>query len=195
MALAGGFALLLVALAVVLAQSAPRSSGTNLVPELGEVAKLRGPDKLCQEGEAVPADTGAVRLLIGTYGRPAPALRMVARLPGGRILTRGGEPAGGPEGHVDIPVRKIEEAARSVRVCLFVGAGGPVVLYGADGRVHYEWLRPGSESWLELLPTIAHRFALGRSNVLGPLLLPALALVLAAAWFGAARLVLRELGR
>ncbi len=193
--LVGGFALLLVTLAVVLAQSAPRSSGSNLVPELGEAAKLRGPDRRCQEGETVPADTGAVRLLIGTYGRPAPALRLVVQRPGGRIVTRGGAPAGGPEGRVDIPVREVEQAEPGVRVCLLVGSGGRFVLYGAAGRVHYEWLRPGSESWLELLPTIAHRFALGRWNPLGPLLLPALALLLAAAWFSAARLVLREVGR
>jgi hypothetical protein len=195
MALAGGFALLLVALAVVLAQSAPRSSGSNQVPEIGEVAKLRGPGERCQDGETVPADTGALRFLLGTYGRSAPALGVVVQRPGGQIVTRGAAPAGGPEGHVDIPVRRLSEAVRDVRVCLFVGAGGRTVLYGADGRVHYEWLRPGSESSLELLPTVAHRFALGKWNPLGPMLLPALALLLAGAWFGTARLVLRELGR
>jgi hypothetical protein len=78
---------------------------------------------------------------------------------------------------------------------VFVGGGGRTVLYGAAGRVRLEWLRPGSESWLEVLPTVAHRFALGRWNPAGTLLLPALALLLVAAWIGAARLVLREVGR
>ncbi len=60
--------------------------------------------------------------------------------------------------------------------------------------MRFEWMRPGSESWFELLPTIAHRFALGRANLAGSLLLPFVALLLLAAWAVAVRLVLREVG-
>jgi hypothetical protein len=193
--LAAGFALLLVALAVTFLQSAPRSAGSNLVPEAEEVVQLRGADRRCQDGETVPADTGALRLLIGTYGAPAPALRVVIRRPGGRTLTAGALPAGGPEGHVDIPLREVERMQQGMRVCVFVEGPGRTVLYGSAEQVHLEYLRPGSESWLELLPTVAHRFALGKWNPLGTLLLPALALLLVAAWAGTARLVLREVGR
>jgi hypothetical protein len=193
--LAAGFALLLVPLAVTLLQSAPRSSGSNLVPELQQVTELRGPDRRCQDGEAVPADTAALRLLIGTYGRPAPALRVTVRRPGGRTVTTGRLPAGGPEGHVDIPLREVERMWPGTRVCVFVSGPGPTVLYGAADQLRFEWLRPASESWLELLPTIAHRMALGRWNPLGTLLLPALAILLVAAWVATARLVLREVGR
>jgi hypothetical protein len=193
--LAAGFALLLVALAVTLAQSAPRSAGSNLVPELQQVVELRGPDRRCQGGEVVPAETGALRLLIGTYGRPAPALRVVIRRPGGRTVTTGALPAGGPEGHVDVPLGEVDRMQPGLRVCLFVGGPGRTVLYGAADRLRFEYLRPAGESWIELLPTIAHRFALGRWNPLGSLLLPALALLLVAAWAGTARLVLREVGR
>ena len=173
--MAAGFALLLLALAITLLQSAPRSSGSNYVGELEEVAKLRGPDRRCQGGEFVPGDTGALRLLIGTYGRPAPALRVVVRRPGGQVVTSGSRRAGGPEGHVDIPVREVGQLQSGLRVCVSVGGGGRTVLYGAADRLRFEWLRPGSESWLGLAPTIAHRFALGRWNPLGALLLPALA--------------------
>jgi hypothetical protein len=191
--LAGGFALLLVVLALILLQSAPRSAGSNFVPELGEVAKLRGPERRCQDGETVPADTGALRILIGTYGRPAPALAVDVRAPGGSRLTSGRLAAGGPEGHVDIPVRDLDRGATGVRVCVNVGGGGGrTVLYGSAGRLHFEWLRPGSESWLALAPTVAHRFALGRWNPFGTLLLAALAVLLVAAWAAAAWLVLRE---
>jgi hypothetical protein len=193
--LAAGFALLLVALAVTLLQSAPRSAGSNFVPEAEEVVKLRGSDRRCQGGETVPADAGALRLLIGTYGRPAPELRVVVREPGGRTVTSGRLPAGGPEGHVDIPVRQVDRMRQGLRVCVLVGGPGQTVLYGAANQLRFEWMRPGSESWLELVPTIAHRFALGRWNPLGSLLLPALALLLVAAWVGAARLVVREVGR
>ena len=192
---AAGFALLLVALSVTLLQSAPRSAGSNFVDEHEEVTKLRGPDRLCQAGETLPADTAALRLLVGTYGRPAPALRVVARGRGGRIVTSGERPAGGPDGHVDIPIRQVDRLTPGLRVCVFAGAGGRTVLYGSAGQVRFEWLRPGSESWLELFPTIAHRFGLGRWNPLGSLLLPAVALLLLAAWAATARLVLREVGR
>jgi hypothetical protein len=192
--LAGGLALLLVALAFTLLQSAPRSAGSNFVPELGEVAKLRGPERRCQDGETVPADTGALRVLIGTYGRPAPALAVVVRRPDGALVTRGRLAAGGPEGHVDIPVRELDGRATGVRVCLNVGGGGRTVLYGSAGRLHLEWLRPGSESWLGLAPTVAHRFALGRWNPFGTLLLATLGVLLVAAWAAAAWLVLREAG-
>jgi hypothetical protein len=192
---AAGFALLLVALAVTLLHSAPRSAGSNFVDEHEEVTKLRGPDRLCQAGETLPADTAALRLLIGTYGRPAPALRVVARGRGGRIVTSGERRAGGPDGHVDIPIRQVDRLTPGLRVCVFAGAGGRTVLYRSAGQVRFEWLRPGSESWLELFPTIAHRFGLGRWNPLGSLLLPAVALLLLAAWAATARLVLREVGR
>jgi hypothetical protein len=192
---AAGFALLLVALAVTLLHSAPRSAGSNFVDEHEEVTKLRGPDRLCQAGETLPADTAALRLLIGTYGRPAPALRVVARGRGGRIVTSGERRAGGPDGHVDIPIRQVDRLTPGLRVCVFAGAGGRTVLYGSAGQVRFEWLRPGSESWLELFPTIAHRFGLGRWNPLDSLLLPAVALLLLAAWAATARLVLREVGR
>jgi hypothetical protein len=193
--LASGFALLVVALAITLLQSAPRSAGSNFVPELQEVTTLRGPDRRCQDGEALPADTGALRLLIGTFGRPAPALRVVVRRPGGGIVTSGRVAAGGPEGHRDIPVRKVANSQQGLRVCVFVAGGARTVLYGAGDRLRFEWLRPGSESWLGLFPTVSHRFALGRWDPLGSLLLPALALLRVLAWIGAARLVLREVGR
>jgi hypothetical protein len=191
---AGGFALLLVALAVTLLQSAPRSAGSNYVGELEEVAELRGGGRHCQGGEAIPDDTGALRLLIGTYGRPAPDLRVVVRS-GGEVVTTGALPGGGPEGHVDIPLRDVEARVSGARVCVAVGGGGRTVLYGATGRLHFEWLRPGTESWLGLLPTVAERLALGRWNPLGSLLLPALALGLIATWIAAARLLVREVGR
>lgn len=192
--LAGGFALLVVALAVVLLQAEPRSAGSNFIPELGEVAKLRGPARRCQDGETVPADTAGVRFLVGTYGRPAPALSVLVRRPGGAVLTSGRLAGGGPEGRVDVPLREVDRLQGGVSVCLTIQGRGRTVLYGSGGRVHLEWMRPGSESWLGLAPTIAHRLSLGRWDPLGALLLPALALLLLGAWVGAAWLVLREAG-
>jgi hypothetical protein len=193
--LAAGLVLLLTALGVTLAQSAPRAAGSNHVPEIEEAVKLkRKGGRHCQDGETIPGNAAALRLLIGTYGRPVPEMSVSARRPGGERVTAGERSAGGREGRVDIPVERVENSASGVRVCVRVGGPGRSVLYGAGGRVRLEWMRPGSESWFALAPTVAHRFGLGRASVAGSLLLPFAALLLLAAWAAAVRLVLREVG-
>jgi hypothetical protein len=117
---------------------------------------------------------------------------VTARVPGGELVTAGRLPAGEPEGNLEIPVRPLSEPRSGTTVCVVVSGPGRTVLYGAGGVLHLEWLRAGSESWLELLPTVARRFGLAKWNPLGSLLLPLLMLVLVATWFAAARLVLRE---
>jgi hypothetical protein len=191
--LAAGFALLLVAMAVTLARSEPRSAGANQVAELEEVVNLNGEGRHCKDGEIVPGEAASLRLLLGTYYRPSPELRVVVRADG-RLVTSGRRPAGGPEGRVEIPLRPVSETTGPARVCIIVG-GGRTVLYGSGGRVRLEWMRAGSESWFELLLVVAHRFGLAKANPLGSLLLPFAALLLVAAWIAAARLVLRETAR
>jgi hypothetical protein len=192
--LAAGFVLLAVALVVTLGHSAPRSAGSNGVAQLEEVATVRGIDRRCQDGEVVPRDAAALRLLVGTYGRPAPGLRVSVRGPAGETVTKGFRPPGGREGTVDVPVARVKRTSGGNRVCITVFGEPRIVLYGSGGRLHLEWMRPGSGSWFSLLPTIAHRFGLAKANPFGSLLLPLAALILLAAWAAAARLVLREVG-
>lgn len=191
--LVAGFVLLLAALGVTLAKSAPRAAGSNHVAQNEEVATLRGRAEHCEDAQLIPKDTGALRLLVGTDGRPAPAMRVTARTAAGTLVTAGGRPAGGPEGNVDIPVRTTAAASPGTRVCVAVAGSGRTVLYGSAGMLHLEWLRPGSESWLGLLPTVTHRFGLAKSPALGAFLLPLAALLVVAAWWAAVRLVVREL--
>ena len=194
-ALVAGIVVLLAAVGITMAQPAPRAAGSNHVPEIEEAVKLkRGGGRHCQDGETIPRDAAALRLLIGTYGRPVPKSSVSARRANGGQVTAGERPAGGSEGHVDIPVKRVEVSASGVRVCVRVSGSGRSVLYGAGGRVRFEWMRPGSESWFALLPTITHRFGLGRANLAGSLLLPFVGLLLLAAWAVAIRLVLREVG-
>jgi hypothetical protein len=195
--LAAGFVLLLAALGVTLSHAESRQAGGNQVPEVGEVVKRRGTWRKCQGPEIVPKDAAKLRLLVGTYGRPTPELRVTARARGRGIVTSGVLPAGGREGHVDIPVRRVGEAQVGDRVCVSVRgrSRARTVLYGAAGRLRLDWFREGSESWFELLPTIAHRFGLAKANPVGPFLLPLAALILLVGWVATARLVLRELGR
>jgi hypothetical protein len=194
-ALAAGLVLLLAAVGVTLTHSAPRPAGSNHVPEVEEAAKLeRGGGRHCQDGETIPADAAALRLLVGTYGRPVPEVRLSARRASGERVTAGERPAGGNEGHVEIPVERVEDSVSRARVCVRVGGPGRSVLYGAGGRVRLEWMRRGKESWFQLLPTVAHRFGLGRASLAGSLLLPFAALLLLTAWAMVIRLVLREVG-
>lgn len=194
--MAAGLVAVLAGLVLVLAESKPRQAGTNYVPEVEPVATIRGSGSRCLENQVVPADAAAVRVLVGTYGDPRPGLRLSARS-GGEQLTSGQLPPGGPEGHVDVPIERVSELRDRATVCLDVRGerGTRTVLYGAAGTVSLEWLRPGSESWFDLLGTVAHRFGLGRALPEGPLVLPLAIVLLLAAWAAALRLALRELTR
>jgi hypothetical protein len=189
--LAAGALVVAVVLAVVLIDGSPRQAGSNYVAELEEAQKLRGGGEVCQRGQVIPRDAAALRLLIGTYGRPAPAIEVEVRGPGGPV-TSGRRPAGGPEGHIVIPLERVERTVGGATACVRVAGPGRTVLYGQAGGVRLEYLRPDDESWLAIVPTIAHRFGLARANAIGPWLLVAAGLLLAAAWFVAVRTILRE---
>ena len=129
--LGAGFALLLLAVGVTLAQSAPRQAGSNYVPEVAEVVKLRGDGRHCQPGQTLPEGAASLGLLVGTYGSPAPGIRVVARTRGGETVTRGRRPAGGEEGRLEIPVGAVDETTPDAVVCIRVATVGRTVLYGA----------------------------------------------------------------
>jgi hypothetical protein len=57
------------------------------------------------------------------------------------------------------------------------------------GRIDVVYLRPGRESWWQLLPTLDQRFGLGKASFFGGWTLPALALALLCVWIAAARLL------
>lgn len=196
--LGAGVVVLLVAVGVALADSGPRTAGSNYVPEYAEVVTLRGPGQRCEEGQVVPADAAGLRLLLGTFDGPRPRVDVLVTARG-RTLTVGSlrsDPAP-PRRHFIVPLRPVERTTAGARVCVRVRAsrGARTVLYGTLGLIRLEWVREGRESWFQLLPTIVHRFALGKANPLGPWLLPfTLALFLLAA-LGALRLAARELGK
>ena len=192
-AVAAGAVALLAVLALVLTDSKPRQSGSNYVAELEPVAEVEGEGRRCQRGVVLPPDTSSVRLLLGTYGRPAPTVAVRAT-DGARTVTSGTLPGGGREGHVTVPLTPaIESETSASRVCVRVEGSGPTVLYGSGGTVRLEWLRPGSGSWLDLLPVVARRFGYAKANPFGSGLLVAAGLLLLLAWVAAGRLLLREL--
>ena len=192
--IAAGLALVAGLVLVLLLLPGERRAGSNYVPEFGPTAQLLGAASHCEHGQLIPGDTAALNLLVGTYDRPTPRIDVSVTAPGRGVITRGSLPAGHEQGRVFVPVKRVDRAVNGADVCIRTGPGGRTVLYGEGQSVRLAWLRPGSESRLSLLPTIAHRVGLAKLNPLGSWLLPFLALVLAAAWFVALRTVLREVG-
>ncbi|HEY7952199.1 MAG TPA: hypothetical protein VID70_04375 [Solirubrobacteraceae bacterium] len=206
--LALGLAALLVlgVLALEMSGSAPRSAGSDHNNPAVFAATVPGGGTVCQPIVPLPGDVARAQLLIGTYGHPVPALQLTFSGASG-VVASGTRPAGGAEGTVVIPVHRASSAVAS-SFCLHVsghstvalgGEGGPIgasseLVNGVaqGGRVSLLYLRAGSESWWALLPSLDHRFGLGKASFFGDWTLPVLALLLISVWVGTFRLLLRE---
>jgi hypothetical protein len=175
-----GLVAIAVVFALILLNRDQRRSGTDLTPNGAFVAALGTGQQACQDGELLPADTAAVQITIGTYGRPGPPLRVAFTDPRGRVLASGGLRAGWHQGVVRIPVARVSHASEGVRVCVRNAGPQTIALAGdlpdpgylmtvagktTGGRLRYDYMRPGRESWLQLLPTLVHRSTLGRSDL------------------------------
>jgi hypothetical protein len=174
-----GLAAIALAALAILAQSAPRRAGTNLTANTGYVIALAPGGQLCEPGELVPGETGALRLSADSGPRPGPRLELTMADARGQIAA-GGVAGGWRSGTLTIPISHVSETRQGVQVCLVnrgseqVSFGGSVpdanfyvVLAGKplSGRLRIEYMRPGSESWLSLLPTLAHRFSLAKADI------------------------------
>ena len=178
-----GVAAVTLALTILMSVSAPRRSGTDLTPNGAFVTAIGGGEQACQEGELLPADTSSVLMTIGTYGAPGPPLTFTATAAAGGTLTHGTLPGGWHQGRVTIPVGHVSSTSSAVRVCLRdddpASKPGGIALAGdapdpgytmqvgnrtIDARLRYEYLRPGRESWWQLLPTVVYRFGLAKAN-------------------------------
>jgi hypothetical protein len=179
--MAVGLGAVVVILGAVLLQKDQRRSGTNFAPFGSFVAVLGAGQSACQEAELLPADTSAVRATIGSYGRPGPRLQISFDGPGGRLLSSGSLSAGWRQGVVQIPIRHVSTDTADVRVCLHDLGPGSITIAGAvpdpgyemqiathtvEGRLRYDYMRPGRESWLELLPTIVHHSTFAKAGFL-----------------------------
>jgi hypothetical protein len=206
--LAGGLLALAAAFGVLLLQRAPRRSGTDVTPNPAFVVTLGAAQRVCQAQE-LPADTAALELTMGTYGNPGPALGVSVSGPHG-LLSSGGLRAGWRQGAVRIPVSHVGSSTPDATVCLRNLGPARVALAGdapdpgfqlqVDGRtlpatsLRIEYMRPGRESWLALLGTIAHRFSLGKGGLVRHWAAPAALLLMALAVALAVRTLLAEGG-
>jgi hypothetical protein len=188
-----------VAFAVLLTHSEPRRSGTDYTPNANFAAVLKPGQETCQAHELLPADTAAVRMEIGTYGKPGPRVSVSVTGEHGEALAAGSLVPGWHQGVVEIPVARVHVASAETTACLRDDGPSRVAVAGDSGdsfhtmrvggrtiqnaQVLYEYMRPGSESWLQLLPTAVYRSTLGKSG-----------LVRHWAWAGALALMLLAIG-
>lgn len=204
--IAVGLAALVAGVVIDASGHAKRMAGSNLVNQMViPVATLPPGGRLC-EPWTVPADTASLRVRIFTSAQTAPALTAEA-LSGGRTVSSGTLPAGPRHDYVNVPLARVPRTLPTAQACLTNRGPGTVSLGGAPapgyqsptvggktqkGLVRIEFMRPGSESWWHLLPTLTHRFGLAKSHWLRSWTLPFAGLLVVLAAGLAVRTLLRE---
>jgi hypothetical protein len=189
--------------------SAPRTAGSNHVSPAVFAATVPAGGEVCEPVVPLSADVTRVQLLIGSFGRPVPALALRYLDATGSQVAHAEIAAGRREGLVTLPLHQGRGAGSATRACLRLRGGSKIVLGGEGGPVSAAtetvngrpqgglvslvYLRSGSESWWQLLPTLSRRFGLGKAALFGDWTLPVLALLLLGVWVATARLLLREL--
>jgi hypothetical protein len=164
---------------------------------------------VCQPAAFLPDDAARVQILVGSFGRPVPDLRLRFLDAGNTEIATGHLPAGAREGIVTIPLRHAHAARTATSVCITAGRTSPIALGGETGpinpsseqidgrqqpgRISLLYFRPGAESWWHLLPELTRRFGLGKASFFGDWTLPVAALLLLSVWVAAIRLLAREL--
>jgi len=168
--------------AAALLTSEPRYAGTNSVRAVNIVAGLAPRRPVCQKGELIPRDAASVEVAVGTGGQPGPPLAAELRKESGQVLARGRADGGYTDGVAGVPIPVVRRTVEHVEVCLRATAPGPAQLYGqanaagkmtvagkpVPGVLRLGYKRPGSETWLGLAPTIAHRFAQAKTRLATP---------------------------
>jgi hypothetical protein len=130
--------------------SAPRGAGSDHISPAVFAATVPGGGTVCQPIAPLPRDAAAAQLLIGTYGRPVPALRLRFTGTGGVTVAQGALAAGAHEGTVTIPIHRVPAGAGSSAraggaagagareagsFCLSLGGHGSFVLGGEGGGI------------------------------------------------------------
>jgi hypothetical protein len=175
--LAFGFALVVLALVVVLSGSPQVLAGSNGIEPLGNVLTMvPGGGSACQAGETLPAGASAIRLSLGATAGPRVAVAVRA---GGRIVAHGVSAPGWLGNVVTIPIAPVAHTVRDATVCFaFAGADERISFFGLPtaassaarsgrgalpGRVAVEYVHSGSSSWWSRAVAVARRMGLGRA--------------------------------
>lgn len=206
-----GVVLVAALLVLEMSGSGPRLAGSDRIrPDVfSEILPANG--TLCQPIGGPPDDTARASVLIGTYGRPMPAIGLSFLNGAHKVVAAGRLAPGAPakQGYVLVPLHRTGALATVTAACLHVGGSahyaiggesGPVtptspVINGKlqAGSISIFYYRAGNESWWQLLPTLDQRFAFGKAAFFGSWTLPAMAFLVFLVWVGTVWLLRREL--
>jgi hypothetical protein len=192
--LAGGLTLTVVAVCVVLVHHPSVVVATNGVPANLGLAQIEQDATVCQDEEALPAGASAVRIALNaTIGAPV-SVRVLTS--GGALITSGDKESGWYGSAVTAPVKPIARAVPDVTVCFTLSElTGEVVPLGEPtspalaatrdgislpGRVAISYLRPDKRSWWSQAGAVLRHMGLGRAWSGAWIVLPIVALMLAA---------------
>ncbi len=200
LALAGGLAVMAVALGIVLSRGPLTLVGNNGVPANFAVTFIRHAETSCEDGGTVPQGTQAIRVSLSANTGPQVNLHVFSGL---TLVTEGEQNAGwGVDETVTVPVKRVTRAIPNAHICTTVGPlVEPIQVNGARARtptgaiqivLRMEYLRPAPRSWLSLVPSTARTMGLDHapSGAWTAYLVIVLMLVVSAL---ASRLALREL--
>jgi Predicted membrane protein (DUF2142) len=168
-ALAGGLALLAIAIVARVSRSPLLVVGTNSVEPTAHLVVRKGETSLCQSNEVLPLGTSAMRLWISVNIGPRVT---VAALSGSRVIAQGEQSSGWTGAVVTIPIAPVPRRSSEATVCIGLG---PLVerIYLVGGQSHQrgggpstkmriEYLRPGGRSWWTKASSVARRMGLDR---------------------------------
>jgi hypothetical protein len=174
-----GLLALVGAAAYVLTRADERRAGTNLTSDTGFVVPVPAQQQLCEPGELLPAGTAALRVTASAGAAPGPPLE--ATVTGSSPPASSGRLAGGwRPGAIRIPVSPRLHETSGGTVCIRNLGTRPVAFGGSvpddsflvtiggralSGRVRIEYMRPGRETWLALIPVLSHRFSLAKGDL------------------------------
>ena len=198
-------------LAFILAEEAPRRTGTT---DALLAVRLHVPpgDRACQPGQTLVAGTGAIRYFPNSTRRAGPLSVRVLDASGRRLLA-GTTPAAvyGPA-PVTTRIPTVRRTLRGVRVCVANVGRTTVDVFGAAAtsrsaelpdiiqvtgfaELRFDYVTAKPESWASFAPTVAGRFGRVKATFFGGWTLWAAAALLLAVCVASVLYSGRELGR
>ena len=176
-ALAGGLALLALALVLTLSGSPATVAPTDPIAIDAQLAGTEHSTSVCQSGETVPQDTTALRFSLKALIGPRVEVKVYA---GRRLITAGARSPGWSAGDVTVPVARVAHTIAHAKVCLaFALTNESVEMAGGrtprdlaavtgdgqvlPGRMKVEYMLPGHRSWWSLARSVARHMGLGRA--------------------------------
>jgi hypothetical protein len=175
-----GLLVLAAGLATALSHAARPRAGTNGVWPQFPVGALGGGQRVCQDGELLPAGAAAIQLVLQPTRAVGPRVAVTLSR-GGRVLQRTSVLVAAREGTTaTAPLRPRAQDLDGVQVCVAVAGGGQVGLVGgptppgsgeltANGQgtgasIPITYVEAGTASWWSRASRVMDRLALGRGD-------------------------------